>query len=64
MVLAKKLPVSSKPAPIALGLAALVCDHVEASSLRSTSDIPVRDAKDAFDHILLGAPDLDVGIRG
>ena len=26
-------------------------------------DVSVRDATDAFDHILLGAPDLDVGIR-
>jgi len=43
--------------------AALVCDHVEASSLRSMLDLPMRDATDAFDHILLGAPDLDVGIR-
>jgi hypothetical protein len=44
-------------------LAALVCDQVEASSLSTMLDVPVRDAKDAFDHILLGAPDLDVGIR-
>jgi hypothetical protein len=44
-------------------LAALACDHVEASSLSSMLDVPVRDAKDAFDHILIGAPDLDVGIR-
>ena len=43
--------------------AALVCDHVEASPLSSMFDVPVREAKDAFDHILLGAPDLDVGIR-
>jgi hypothetical protein len=43
--------------------AALVCEHVEASSLSTVLDVPVRDAKDAFDHILLGAPDLDVGIR-
>ena len=26
-------------------------------------DVSLRDATDAFDHILLGAPDLDVGIR-
>jgi hypothetical protein len=26
-------------------------------------DVPVRDATDAFDHILLGASDLDVGVR-
>ena len=26
-------------------------------------DAPLRDAKDTFDHILLGAPDLEVGIR-
>src|SRR6202050_48882 len=43
--------------------AALVCEHVEASSLGSMLDVSVRDATDAFDHILLGAPDLDVGIR-
>jgi hypothetical protein len=43
--------------------AALVCEQVEASSLSSMLDVPVRDARDAFDHILLGAPDLDVGIR-
>jgi len=43
--------------------AALVCQHVEASSLSHMLDVPVRDATDAFDHILLGAPDLDVGIR-
>jgi hypothetical protein len=44
-------------------LAAVACDHVEASSLSSTFDVPVRDATDAFDHILLGASDLDVGVR-
>src|SRR5271168_2777685 len=27
------------------------------------SDTPVRDAKDAFDHILLGTSDLEAGIR-
>src|SRR5215470_13353574 len=43
--------------------AALVCGHLEASSLSSPFDVSVRDAMDAFDHILLGAPDLDVGIR-
>jgi Glyoxalase-like domain len=43
--------------------AALVCDGVEASSLSSMSDVSVRDATDAFDHILLGASDLDVGVR-
>jgi Glyoxalase-like domain len=42
---------------------ALVCDHVEASSLSSPLDASVRDATEAFDHILLAAPDLDVGIR-
>jgi hypothetical protein len=42
---------------------ALVCEHIEASSLRGMLDVSVRDAMDAFDHILLGAPDLDVGIR-
>lgn len=43
--------------------AALVCDRVEASSLRSMVDTSARDATDAFDHILLGARDLEVGIR-
>lgn len=43
--------------------AALVFDHVEASSLNDRLDVSVRDATDAFDHILLGAADLDVGIR-
>lgn len=43
--------------------AALVCDHVEASSLTNILDVSMRDATDAFDHILLGACDLDVGIR-
>jgi Glyoxalase-like domain len=43
--------------------AALVCGRLETSSLSSPLDASVRDARDAFDHILLGAPDLDVGIR-
>jgi len=43
--------------------AALVCDRVEASSLTNMHDVSVRDTTDAFDHILLGAGDLDVGIR-
>jgi glyoxalase-like protein len=43
--------------------AALVCGHVEASSLSSKLDVSVRDATDVFDHILLGAPELDLGIR-
>jgi Glyoxalase-like domain len=42
--------------------AALVCGHVEASSLTSMLDVSVRDATDAFDHILIGAHDLDIGI--
>jgi Glyoxalase-like domain len=44
-------------------LAALACDRAKASSLNNMLDLSVRDATDAFDHILLGAPDLDVGIR-
>jgi hypothetical protein len=40
--------------------ASLAFDHVEAHSM---PDAPMRDATNAFDHILLGAPDLDVGIR-
>jgi hypothetical protein len=43
--------------------AAMVCDHAEASSLSSRLDVSVRDATDAFDHILIGAADLDVGVR-
>lgn len=42
---------------------ALVCDQVQASSLSDTLNVSVRGVTDAFDHILLGAPDLDVGIR-
>jgi len=45
------------------GLAALVGDRLAASSLTAMFDAPLRDAKDAFDHILLGASDLEVGIR-
>jgi hypothetical protein len=47
-------------------LAALVGECVAASSLNSlfgAPDAPLREAKDAFDHILLGASDLDAGIR-
>jgi len=43
--------------------AALVCDHVEATSLSSIFDTSARDATDAFDHILLGARDLETGIH-
>jgi len=43
--------------------AALACDDVEAASWSSMFDMSARDATDAFDHILLGAPDLEVGIR-
>jgi Glyoxalase-like domain len=43
--------------------AAIVCDYLEASSLSNKLDVSVRDARDAFDHILLGAPNLDVGVR-
>jgi len=43
--------------------AALVCDHTEGFSLSSMLNVLVRDATDAFDHILIGAPDLEVGIR-
>lgn len=42
---------------------AMVCDQPEVSSLSKVADLPVRDATDAFDHILLGASDLDAGIR-
>lgn len=42
---------------------ALMCGHPEASSLTSKPDGSMRDATDVFDHILLGAPDLDLGIR-
>ncbi|MGD0132161.1 MAG: VOC family protein [Bryobacteraceae bacterium] len=38
-------------------------DHAAASSLSSLFDAPLREARDAFDHILVGASDLDAGIR-
>jgi hypothetical protein len=41
---------------------AMVCAG-KASSMSILFDPQMRDAKDAFDHILLGAPDLDAGIR-
>jgi hypothetical protein len=44
-------------------LAAMACGRVRASQVSILSDIPVRDAKDAFDHILLGVSDLEAGIR-
>jgi len=44
-------------------LATLIGERVAASSLSITFDAPPREAKDAFDHILLGAPDLEAGIR-
>ena len=44
-------------------LAAMVCDRITASRVSILSDIPVRDAKDSFDHILLGVSDLEAGIR-
>jgi hypothetical protein len=43
--------------------AVLVCDQLQASSWSSMRDVSLRDATDAFDHILIGAPDLDVGVR-
>ena len=45
--------------------AALIGDRPTASSLPSMFDAPTapREAKDAFDHILLGASDLEAGIR-
>jgi hypothetical protein len=47
-------------------LAALAGNRAAASSLSTmldALDAPIREAKDAFDHILLGASDLDAGIR-
>jgi hypothetical protein len=44
-------------------LAALAHDRLVASSLSVMVDAPASDAKDAFDHILFGAADLDTGIR-
>lgn len=47
-------------------IALLVRDRAAASSLSGVFDpfdAPLREARDAFDHILLGAPDLDAGIR-
>lgn len=43
-------------------LAATICDRVMASPVSNLSDISMRDAKDAFDHILLGVSDLEAGI--
>jgi len=43
-------------------LASMTGDLV-AASLRGRMDSPLRTAADAFDHILLGAADLDAGIR-
>ncbi len=43
--------------------AVLVCDHVAAFAMSIMSDTPTRDATDAFDHILLGASELEAGIR-
>jgi hypothetical protein len=42
---------------------AMVCDRIMASPVSNLSDITMRDAKDAFDHILLGVADLEAGIR-
>jgi Glyoxalase-like domain len=44
-------------------LAVLIGDRVAPSSLSTMFDAPLREAEDAFDHILLGAPDLEAGIR-
>jgi hypothetical protein len=44
-------------------LAAMVCDRAGASPVSILSDIPARDAQDAFDHILLGVSDLEAGVR-
>ena len=41
----------------------MACDRITESRVSILSDIPVRDAKDSFDHILLGVSDLEVGIR-
>jgi hypothetical protein len=43
-------------------LAATACDRGQASSLNIPSKTPVRDATEAFDHILLGTSDLESGI--
>jgi len=44
-------------------LVALASDRGVAAALRGMMDSPLRTAADAFDHILLGAADLDAGIR-
>jgi hypothetical protein len=44
-------------------LGALLCDQAKAVLTSSMPDVPARDATDVFDHILLGAPNLDDGIR-
>ena len=41
-----------------------ICDRVTASPMNMLFDASVRNARDAFDHILLGVSDLDAGIRG
>jgi hypothetical protein len=45
------------------GLLALASERVLASSWIDMADSALRNAQDAFDHILLGAADLDAGIR-
>jgi Glyoxalase-like domain len=44
-------------------IAGLLSDRTAAFSLSSMFDTPLREARDAFDHILVGASDLDAGIR-
>ncbi len=41
----------------------MACDRVKASPVSILADIPMRDATEAFDHILLGVSDLEAGIR-
>ncbi len=43
--------------------AAVAGERVAASSFRIMTETSLRDAQDAFDHILLGAADLEAGIR-
>jgi len=47
---------------ISAGCLILLRNRFAASSWSTTSGLLFRDAKDAFDHILLGAPDLDRGV--
>jgi len=44
-------------------LAAMACDRAMATPVSMMPEIPMRDANEAFDHILLGVSHLEAGIR-